>query len=52
MQDVERDQAHEPTLRRAPGDYGDPVFKALFCSMLIFVMIAALGMWLRRTGRR
>jgi hypothetical protein len=36
-----------------PYGYGGVVLRALFCSMLLFVAIAAVGLWVRRTrGRR
>jgi uncharacterized iron-regulated membrane protein len=31
--------------------YGGQVLKALFCSMLLFIAIAALGLWLQRRRR-
>jgi hypothetical protein len=43
--------------RRTPAPYGrvweacPVIFKALVCSMLLFIVLGALGIWLRRRRR-
>jgi hypothetical protein len=33
---------------RIPAPYDQPVFKALCCSMMVFLALGAVGIWLRR----
>jgi hypothetical protein len=50
VQDVEGGQAHPATLRAA--GYRGAVFKALFCSIVLFLVVAAVALWLRRIRSR
>ena len=50
VQHIERDQTHHCTIRAVW--HSNPMLKALFCSILLFIALGAAGIWLRRKRGR